>query len=105
MIERMMNMSTKNDYTIEELQKKCEEAKKNFECLNGLLEEKKKEEKELREAQLAEEADARKKEVDDALEKYKTLLRAYMRDYGSYAYVSNDNHNIFDSKFWNYYIL
>ncbi len=38
-------MATKKEFTIEELQKQCEEAKKNFEYLNELIEEKKKEER------------------------------------------------------------
>ena len=95
-------MSTKKEYTIEELTQQCEEAKKNFERLNRLIEEKKKEEKELREAQLALEKDARKKEVDDALTAYKTLLKKYMNDYGVYLYTSNDDiFDMFGSKFWN----
>ena len=97
-------MSTKKEYTIEELQKQCEEAKKNFENLNNLIEEKKKEERELREAKLAAEKEARKKEVDDALRAYKTLLRKYMNDYEVYSYYTSSDENVFDifnSKLWN----
>lgn len=94
-------MSTKKEYTIEELTQQCEEAKKNFERLNKLIEEKKREEKELREAQLALEKDARKKEVDDAIAKCKALVKAYMHDYGIYSFSSTDGDSIFSSKFWN----
>ena len=95
-------MSTKKEYTIEELTQQCEEAKKNFEHLNKLIEEKKREEKELRETQLALEKEARKKEVDDAIAKCKELVRAYMHDYGIYSFSSTDDDSIFSSKFWNW---
>lgn len=94
-------MSTKKEYTIEELTQQCEEAKKNFERLNKLIEEKKREEKELREAQLALEKYTRKKEVDDAIAKCKALVKAYMHDYGIYSFSSTDGDSIFSSKFWN----
>ena len=103
MIERITNMSTNKEYTIEELQEKREKAKKNYELFNELLEAKKKEEKEREEAKLAKERESRKKELDDALERYKMLLRAYMRDYGIYSYSSDDDiFDLFNSKFWNY---
>ena len=102
MIERMINMSTKKEYTIEELEAQYKLAEEKRNALKQQIEQKKKEEEELREAQLAKEKDARKKEVDEALEKYKTLLRAYMRDYGAYSYISDDNiFDMFNSKFWN----
>lgn len=95
-------MSTKKEYTIEELQKQCEEAKKNFEHFNKLIEEKKREEEELREAQLTLEKETRKKEVDDAIAKCKELVKAYMHDYGIYAFKSTDDDAFFSSKFWNW---
>ena len=95
-------MSTKKEYTIEELTQQCEEAKKNFENLNKLIEEKKREEKELREAQLALEKENRKKEVDEAIAKCKELVKAYMHDYGIYSFTSADDDAFFSSKFWNW---
>lgn len=41
---------------------------------------------------LAEKA-ARKKEVDDALDKAMQLRNAYIKDYGCYVYDNNDVHN------------
>lgn len=71
-------------------------------CILSCEEKKKAEEKKKREEMLAAEKEARKKEVDEALVKYKTLLRAYMRDYGMYFYASDDDaFDIFNSKFWN----
>lgn len=100
-----MNMSTKKEYTIEELEAQYKLAEEKRNALKEQIEQKKKEEMELREAQLALEKDARKKEVDDALQRYKTLLRAYMKDYGIYSYASNDDiFDMFSSKFWNHII-
>lgn len=95
-------MSTKKEYTIEELENQYKIAEEKANVLKKQIEQKKKEEQERIEAQLAIEKDARKKEVDDALTTYKVLLKAYMRDYGTYIYASNDD--VFDmlsSKFWN----
>ena len=94
-------MSTKKEYTIEELEAQYKLADEKANALKEQIEQKKKEEKELREAQLALEKDARKKEVDDAFETYKTLLRVYMRDYGVYSYTYPEDLNFFSSKFWN----
>lgn len=44
---------------------------------------------------LAEKA-ARKKEVDDALDKAMQLRNAYIKDYGCYVYDNNDVHNEFN---------
>jgi hypothetical protein len=104
MIERMMNMSTKKEFTIEELEAQYKHAEENQKILKAQIEQKKKEERERKEAQLALEKNTRKKEVDEALAKFKELLNAYMHDYGVYSYVSSDDDNIFNSKFWNYII-
>lgn len=95
-------MANKKEYTIEELQIQCEEAKKNFENLQKLIEEKEREEEELREAKLALEKDARKAEVDQAIVKCKTLIKAYMHDYGVYSFTSSGDDEIFNSRFWNW---
>lgn len=95
-------MSTKKEYTIEELEAQYKLAEEKRNALKQQIEQKKREEEELREAKLALEKDARKKEVDEALTKYKTLLKAYMNDYGMYSYASpDDGFDLFSSKFWN----
>jgi CRISPR/Cas system CMR subunit Cmr6 (Cas7 group RAMP superfamily) len=77
--------------TTEELKKMCQD-------LEAELERREQEEKN----KLKAEKDARKKEVDEALEKYKTLLKAYMDDYGIYSYAADENiFDLFSSKFWN----
>jgi hypothetical protein len=71
-------------------------------CILSCEEKKRAEEEKRRKELLDSEKNARKKEVDDALETYKHLLRAYMRDYGVCSYASDDDvFNLFSSKFWN----
>lgn len=95
-------MLTKNEYTVEELEAQYKTAEENQKKLKQQIEQKKKEAKQAREAQLELDKRARKKEVDDAIEKAKELLRAYMTDYGVYSYASNnDIFDMFSSKFWN----
>ena len=102
MIEGMINMSTKKEYTIEELEAQYKLADEKRNALKRQIEQKKKEEEELREAKLALEKDARTKEVEEALKKYKTLVSAYIDDYGVYSWVSDDSSfDLFGSKFWN----
>ena len=95
-------MSTKKEYTIEELEAQYKLGEENQKTLKAHIEQKKKEEKEFREAQLALEKETRKKEVDDAIAKCKTLVKAYMHDYGIYSFTSTDDDTIFSSKFWNW---
>lgn len=95
-------MATKKEFTIEELEaqyKKTEDAQK---VLKAQIEQKKKEEKEIREAQLALEKESRKKEVDEAIAKCKVLIKAYMHDYGIYSYTTDNDNDVFSSKFWNW---
>ena len=94
-------MSTKKEYTIEELEAQYKLAEEKRNCLKQQIEQKKKEEEDLRQAQLALQKDARKKEVDDALEKYKKLLTAYIDDYGIYSCANENIIDLFNSKFWN----
>lgn len=95
-------MSTKKEYTIEELEAEYKLVAEKGNVLLQQIEQKKKEEKELREAKLAKEKEARKKEVDESIAKCKQLIKAYMNDYGIYSYTSTDDDNIFNSRFWNW---
>lgn len=100
-------MSTKKEYTIEELEAQYKLAEEKRNALKEQIEQKKREEEELREAKLAKEKDARKKEIDEAFKEYKTLLKAYIDDYGVYSFTTttdDDFVNLFSSKFWNYII-
>ena len=95
-------MSTKKEYTIEELEAQYKEAEEKRKVLKEQIEQKKREEEELREAQLALEKETRKREVDEAITKCKELVKAYMHDYGIYSFSSTDDDAIFSSKFWNW---
>jgi uncharacterized membrane-anchored protein YhcB (DUF1043 family) len=62
---------------------------------------KRKEEEEKKKAQLALEKENRKKEVDDAFQNYNELLKAYIKDYGSYKVIASaDDFDWFSNKFW-----
>lgn len=95
-------MSIKKEYTIEELEAQYKLAEEKTNALKQQIEQRKQEEKELREAQLTLEKEIRKKEVDEAIEKCKELIKAYMHDYGIYSFKSTDDEPIFNSKFWNW---
>ena len=95
-------MSTKKEYTIEELEAQYKEAEESQRVLKQQIEQKKKEEKELREARLALEKENRKKEVDEAVAKCKKLIKEYMHDYGIYSFRSTDDDAIFNTRFWNW---
>ena len=73
-------------------------------CILDCEEKKKIEEEKAKKAKLDAEKETRKKEVDDALQNYKKLLAAYMDDYGIYSFRSDDDFDIFNSKFWNFII-
>ena len=73
-------------------------------CILDCEEKKKVEEEKAKKAKLDAEKETRKKEVDDALQNYKKLLAAYMDDYGIYSFRSDDDFDIFNSKFWNFII-
>ena len=95
-------MSTKKEYTIEELEAQYKLAEEKRNALKQQIEQKKKEEEELREAKLVLEKDTRKKEVDEELEKCKKLLKAYIDDYGIYSCTTDgDAFDLFNTKFWN----
>lgn len=86
-----------NKFTIDELEKQCKEAEKKFKLLQAQLERQKKEEEKQRAAELAANKSTRKKEVDDACENFLELRKAYMRDYGSYNYTTDDGYtSLFD---------
>ena len=79
-------MKDKKDFTMEELEEKRAKVKKEYEAIEEQITLKKKEERKKKEAELAQTQETRKKEVDEALERYKQLASAYMRDYGTYSF-------------------
>ena len=81
-------MANKKDFTIEELKKMYEDSLKESNTLGEMLKQKEQEEEDRKRAQLALEKENRKKEVDEALEKYSKLVKAYIEDYGTYHQTS-----------------
>ena len=76
----------KREATFEELQKQCEEAKKNFEALNEQLKKAQQEEEKRKKEQLAEEKDLRYKEIESASDYLHQLIERYKKDYGSFSF-------------------
>jgi hypothetical protein len=76
---------------IEELEKQCLEAEKNFKTLHDQLTKAKKEEEDTKQAKLAAERDARYQEVMDAKDKYRQLVSAFINDYGAIIIENNSD--------------
>lgn len=75
-----------NKKTIEELKKQYEDAYKKVKDIKSEIKRLEDEEKEMERQKLIKEQEARKKEVDVALETYYKLYDAYVGDYGFYSY-------------------
>lgn len=87
---------------IEELEKQCLEAEKNFKTLHDQLTKAKEEEQKNKLAKLAAEKDARYKEVMDAYENFEELRSKYVNDYGSFTFTTTGrNSSDIHSWFWN----
>ena len=90
----------KREMTIEELESRFAEISKERQLIEERLKQKKQEEEDRRTAQLALDKESRKKEVEEALEHYNKLIKAYIKDYGfiSISDTLNDITAIFDPK-------
>ena len=94
-------MENKKDFTIEELVQAYEETKVKAEALQEKIKQAKQEEEDRRKAELALEKESRKKEVDEALDNYSKLLKAYVEDYGPYtSTIYADDFAWYPNKFW-----
>ena len=93
-----MKNDGKREMTFEELQKQCEEAKKNFEALNEQLKKVQQEEERRKKEQLANEKDVRYEEIKLASKHLNDLIQKYIDDYGSFSFsrsYSDDKNNYF----------
>ena len=77
--------------TLEQLKAEVELATKAYNLALKAEEQKKKEEEERKKAALAAVKEARKSEVDDAINNAIELLKKYTEDYGSYSITDNIN--------------
>lgn len=84
-------MTTKKINDVKELEKQYLEAEKVAKDLYEKFTQAKKEEEEAKKAQLSAEKEARKLEIEAAEKKLDELIRAYIKDYGSYTSLDNDN--------------
>ena len=74
-------------------------------CILSCEDKKKREEEDRKKAELALKKEARKKEVDDAIDSCRELIKAYIKDYGSISITSNidDWSSGFGSKPWHWW--
>lgn len=94
-------MENNKNFTIEELQKMHEDLLKETNTVGEMLKQKVQDEEDRRKAQFALEKETRKKEVDEALDNYNKLLKAYMEDYGAYSSTTySDDFVWYPNKFW-----
>lgn len=81
--------------TLEELKVEAELAQKAYEAAKKLEEQKQKEEAMRKRAELEAVKEKRKAEIEEAEKHYKTLIKNYIKDYGSYqvarSYDENDD--------------
>lgn len=75
-------MSTKKNFTIEELERARNDAKANYEALQKEFEKMQKEEEDKKKAKLAEEKEKRMEEIEVARKHLNDLYKAYIEDYG-----------------------
>ena len=69
-------------------------------CILSCEDKKKREEEDRKKAELALQKETRKKEIEDAADNYKKLIKAYIEDYGSISITSNSDglFSLFDAK-------
>ena len=93
-------MASNKDFTIEELKRMHEDLCKEADTIGEMLKQKEQEAEDRKKAELALEQENRKKELNEARDHYDALLKAYLRDYGSYSTTTNINNDIFPNAFW-----
>jgi predicted nucleic acid-binding Zn-ribbon protein len=96
MIERDDVMSNKK-FNIEELEKQYLETEMHLEDIREQLNKAKKKEEEMKQEKLRVEKEARKKELDEAFEKWDKLRKEFIRDYGCYSTSASESFKDIDS--------
>lgn len=86
--------------TIEELEKQCLEAEKNFKTLHEQLTQAKKEEEEAKKAKLEAERESRYNAVLDAYKRFEKLRTEYVDDYGYFTFESKGKNGDTHSWYW-----
>lgn len=78
----------KREKTLEELKKEYADAQNKYNTLKETLKKREAEEAKKKEAALALEKAARRKEIEDKMRELEKLEKAYVNDYGCYSYSS-----------------
>lgn len=104
-------MKTNENKTLEQLKAELEQAQQAFDVAKKLAEQKEKEETERKKAELAAEKNKRKEEIKEAENHYRTLVKQFIKDYGSYdaTYSYNEEDDnilnfIFGSNPWRFFL-
>lgn len=91
----------KRELTLEELEKQYTELTEKRNAIKEQFDRKLKEEEDRKKAQLAIEKEKRKKEIEEAEDNYRRLLKAYIADYGSYSTItSTSDSDWYPNSFW-----
>ena len=93
-------MSTKKNFTIEELEKARNDAKANYESLQKEFEKMQKEEEDKKKAKLALEKEKRMEEIEAAQKHLNDLYKAYIEDYGYLKIETNTDDYDWWPSFW-----
>ena len=90
-------MTIKKELSIEELEKQCLEAEKNFKTLREQYAQAKKAEEEEQRAKLEAERQKRYDAVVNAYEKFEELRTKYVDDYGSFTFkATKEDEDLYD---------
>lgn len=81
----------KREKTLEELKKEYEDAQSKYNALKETIKKRETEEAKKKEAALASEKAARRKEIEDKMRELEKLEKAYVNDYGYYSYSSESD--------------
>lgn len=99
-------MANKEEKTLEQLKEAFEKIQKEGELMRKEIARKEAEEAERKKTILAAEKEARKTEVEDAINNAIKLLKKYTKDYGSFSITDNidDLSFLFGSKPWRFFL-
>lgn len=76
----------KREMTLEELKEKYKAMTEEYDTLGQQIKQKEKEAEDKRRAELAIEKEARQKEIEDAYDKYRVLVKRFIKDYGALSF-------------------
>lgn len=101
-------MKNNENKTLEQLQAELEQAQKAYDLMKKEVAQKEAEEVARKKTELAEKKDKRRKEIEEVGRHYHTLIKQFIKDYGSYEYSGKDEDDdifsfIFGEKPWRFF--